>query len=97
MRTLCYSIKQTGFLIPLVPGLQNSLDNADAHIPIKEGCPPPLINSTAGHYNSIGAHSISLWLVFLATVQYRKGELKTRAQQHKHAQPCLSGEVQHSG
>ena len=49
--------------------VQNSLDNADAHLPLTQGCPPLLINSTTRHYNnSTGIHSISLWSAFLASV-----------------------------
>ena len=32
-------------------------------------CPPPLIDSTTGHYNGTGTHSTSLSLAFLTSVQ----------------------------
>ena len=41
--------------------VQNSLDNADTHLPLTQGCRPWLIDSTTGHYNTIGSHSSSLW------------------------------------
>ena len=47
--------------------VHNSLDNADFHLPLTQVCPPLLINSTTGHYNSIGSHSSSLWSAFLAS------------------------------
>ena len=49
--------------------VQNSLDNADTHLPLTQGCPPPLIDSTTGHYNSTGSHSTSLWSAFLVSIQ----------------------------
>ena len=51
--------------------VQNSLDNVVACLPLTQGCPPLLINSTTGQCNSTGTcmHSISLWSVFLASTQ----------------------------
>ena len=51
--------------------IQNSLDNVDTHLPLTQGCPPLLINSTTGHYNSTGMCSITcnLWSAFLTRVQ----------------------------
>jgi len=49
--------------------VHNLLDNADVHSPLTQVCLPWLIDSTTGHYNSIGSHSSSLWSVFLASVQ----------------------------
>ena len=49
--------------------VQNSLDNADAHLPLTQVCPPPLIDSTTEHFNTIGSHSSSLWSAFLASTQ----------------------------
>ena len=49
--------------------VHNSLGNADAHLPLMQVCLPPLIDSTTGHYNSIGSHSSSLWSAFLTSVQ----------------------------
>ena len=49
--------------------VQNSLDNADACLPLTQGCQPLLINSTTGHYNSTGMYSTGLWSAFLASVQ----------------------------
>ena len=49
--------------------VHNSLDNVDAHLPLTQVCPPRLIDSTTGHYNSIGSYSSSLWSAFLASVQ----------------------------
>ena len=51
--------------------VQNSVDNADACMPRMRDCPPLLIDSTTGHYNSTFMHSTSLWLAFLATEQQR--------------------------
>ena len=34
-----------------------------------QDCPPPLIDSTTGHYNSTCTHRTSLWSAFLASVQ----------------------------
>ena len=60
------SVKQTGFLVTLVPGLykihSRSHASTQRHL-------PPLNNSTTGHYNCTGMHSTSLWLAFLASVQ----------------------------
>ena len=75
--TSCYSIKQTGFSVPLVPGLFNFLDNADTHLPLTQVCPLQLIYSTTAHYNSTGAHSTSLWLPFLASVQQERALERT--------------------
>ena len=40
--------------------VQHSLNNADAHMPLRQDCPQPLINSTTGHYNSTCTHSTRL-------------------------------------
>ena len=52
--------------------VQNSLDNADAHLPLTQVCPPPLIDSTTEHFNTIGSHSSSLWSAFLISIQQRR-------------------------
>ena len=44
MWTLRYSIKQTDFPVPLVPGLYKLLDNADAHLPLMQVCSPLLVD-----------------------------------------------------
>ena len=49
--------------------VQNSLDNADAHLPLTQVCPPTLIDSTTEHFNTIGSHSSSPWSAFLASIQ----------------------------
>ena len=49
--------------------VDNSLNNADAHLPLMQVCPPQLTNSTTRHYYSIGSHSASLWPAFLTSVQ----------------------------
>ena len=49
--------------------IQNSLDNVGARVPLTQDCPPSLIKSTTGHYNSTGTHSTSFWLAFPASVQ----------------------------
>jgi len=49
--------------------VHNSLDNADAHLPLTQVCLPLLIDSTTGHYNSTGMHSTSLWSAFHTSVQ----------------------------
>ena len=71
MQTPRYSVKQTSSSVPLCSTwtVHNSLDNVDTHLPLMQACPPPLIDSTTGHYNSIDSHSSSLWLAFLASVQ----------------------------
>ena len=38
-----------------------------------QGCPPLLINSTTGQYNSTGMHNTGLWSAFLASVQQGRG------------------------
>ena len=53
--------------------VHNSLNNADAHLPLTQVCQPPLIDSTTGHYNSIGSHSFTLWSAFLASIQQGRG------------------------
>ena len=40
--------------------VQNSLDSADAGMPLAQDCPAPLIDSTTGHYDNTGTHSSSL-------------------------------------
>jgi len=67
MWTPCYSVKQTVFSVPLVPGLYKI--HADASMPHAQDCPVPLIDSTTGHYNSSGMHNSSIWLAFLASIQ----------------------------
>ena len=49
--------------------VHNSLDNADAHLPLMQVCQPQLTNSTTRHYYSIGSHSSSLWSAFLTSIQ----------------------------
>jgi len=49
--------------------VHNALYNADTHLPLTQGCPPRLTDSTTGHYNTIGSHSYSLWSAFLRSVQ----------------------------
>ena len=56
--------------------VQNSLDNAVARLPLIQGSPPLLINSTTGHYNSTGMQVTSLWSAFLASVQQGRALLK---------------------
>ena len=38
--------------------VQNSLDKVDAGMPLTQDYPLPLINSTTGHYNSTGMHTV---------------------------------------
>ena len=67
--TPLYSVKRASSSVPLVPAaVHNSLDNADAHLPLTQVCLPPLINSTTGRYNSIGSNSSF-------SQAYSKGEL----------------------
>ena len=54
--------------------VHNSLDNADAHLPLTQGCPPRLINSTTGHYSSTGMYSTQPF-----SQAYSKGEPIERA------------------
>ena len=70
MWTPCYSVKQAGFLVPLVPGMykKNHSTNPDTVMHLAQDCLAPLTNSTTGHYNSTGTHSTSLWLAFLNSV-----------------------------
>ena len=67
-----YSVKWTGSHLSSTQTVQNSLDNADAYMPLTQDCPPLLIDSTTGHYNSTGMHSTSLWLAFLTSVQQKR-------------------------
>ena len=79
--TDCIPICESGHaglvLRSLLLTVQNSLDNVVARLPLTQGCPPLLINSTTGHYNRICMHSTSLWSAFLASVQ--KGRALERA------------------
>ena len=45
--------------------VQNSLDNSDSCLPLLQGCSPLLINSTAGHYTSIGTTILTSGQPFL--------------------------------
>ena len=50
--------------------VQNSLDNEDAGMPLMQVCLTWLIDSTTGHYNSIGTHSTGLLVsLSLASIQ----------------------------
>ena len=49
------------FLVPSVRGLYWTMQI----LALMEGCLPPLIDSTTGHYNSTATHSTSLWSAFL--------------------------------
>ena len=74
--------------------VQNSLDNVVACLPLTQGCPPLLINSTTGQYNSTGTcmHSISLWSVFLASTQQGRAlecAFVALNSKHGYALPCL--------
>ena len=57
-------MKWTVFSVLLVP--RNSLNNADACMPLTRDRLPPPIKSTTGHYKNTGTHGSSLWLTFLA-------------------------------
>ena len=60
MCTPHYSVKWTGCLIPLVPGLYKiHLDYADTCLPLMQSCSPLLIDSTTEDYDSAGGHSTS--------------------------------------
>ena len=65
MWTLEYSLKWAGLLV----SVQNLLDNADTGMPLRQDCPPSLINSMTGHYDSTSTHSTSFLLAFLTSVQ----------------------------
>ena len=71
MWTLRYSVKRTVFLGPSSTWtVQNSLDNEDAGMPLMQVCLTWLIDSTTGHYNSIGTHSTGLLVsLSLASIQ----------------------------
>ena len=49
--------------------IQYELENTDVRMPLMEGCPPLLLDSTNGHHNSTGTHSASLWLAFLTNTE----------------------------
>ena len=50
MWTPHYSIKRTVFLVSLLAGPY-------AQVPFTQDCPPSLIESTTGHYNSTGTQA----------------------------------------
>ena len=58
--TPCYSVKQTGFSVPL--------DNVDADMPLTQDCQIPLIDPTTGYYNGTCMRSTNLWVAFLTSV-----------------------------
>ena len=69
MRTPRYSIEQTDFAVPLVPGLHKiSLNNVDTGRPLAQDCLALLVDSPTGRYTNTGMQSFSLWLSFLAIV-----------------------------
>ena len=86
MWTHCYSVKQTDFVVLLVPG--NSLHNIDTGRPLAQDCLAPLI---AEHYNITGTHSSSLWLSFFChhTAWESSGTHLRCAQQHEYVLPRL--------
>ena len=62
--------KANGFYGPFSTWIvQNSLDNADVHLPLVQGCLPLLIDSTTQRYNSTCTHSTNLWSAFHTSVQ----------------------------
>ena len=70
MWKLCYCVKWMGSSVPLVPALYKiHWIIFDVHLPPMQGCLPPLIDSTTGHYNSTGMHSPNLWSAFLTNFQ----------------------------
>ena len=73
MQTPHYSIKQKVFSVPLIPGpYKIHLINADAHM---RHCWS--INSTTGHYDSTGTHSMRFWLAFPASIQQERALERT--------------------
>ena len=54
--------KWTSTSAPLVPRLHKLHSNADAHMPLMQGCMPLPLDSTSRHRNSTGTHSTSLWI-----------------------------------
>ena len=64
-RTPCYSVKQTGFSVPL--------DNEDADMALAQDCRVLLIDDqTTGYYNGTWTHSTNCWVAFLASVYQRR-------------------------
>ena len=68
MRTPHHSVKQTDSLVPLVPALyvQNSLDNAEACLPLTQGCQPLQLDITIALVCTVLASGHA---AFLASVQ----------------------------
>ena len=72
MQTPHYSVKWTGFSVPLVLHGLYKIHGTVAGMSLTQDCQALLIDSTTGHYNSIGMHGTSLWLAFFASVQQGK-------------------------
>ena len=87
MQTPRYSVKWTVFGSSSTWTVQNSLDNADACKPLTQDCPPSLVKSITGHYNSTGTHNTSLSCQHTARESSRT-HLQS-AQGHKCALPRL--------
>jgi len=54
--------KTDSFLSPFsIWTIQNLLNNVDGCMPLTQDCPPYLMESTIGHYNSAGTNSTNFW------------------------------------
>ena len=53
--------------------VQDSVDSADAHLSLMQGCPHHWSVPTTEHYNSTGTYSTSLLLAFLTSLQQGRG------------------------
>ena len=64
------------------------MHNAAAHMPLTQDCPPSLLDSMTGHYNSISTHSTSRWLMFPANIW--QGRALKIALKRSTAQVCIT-------
>ena len=97
MQTPRYSVKQTDFLVLLVPGLYiiHSIMRTLAGL-LPQGCLAPLIGSPSRHYTNTGTRNSSLWLSFLAIVHAARESSGTRlcsAQRHKYTIATPTGNI----
>ena len=87
MQTSCYYVKRAGFSVPIILGLYKIRWITRTRSPIMLGCPPPLIASTTGHYNSTLQHLVSLSRQ--STARENSRMCPRRTQQHQYALPYL--------
>ena len=80
MQTSCYSIKRAGFSVPIILGLYKIHWITQTRSPNMQDCPPPLIASTTGHYNSTLQHLVGL--SHQSTARENSRMCPCRTQQH---------------